>query len=125
MKLILAFLLLCSTALAQIPPSRMSDMLQVATRPAAAAPSGWGSPTNNTDGTVALAWYVASDFYTNTYVYLPDRGANAWHLTNQAASGKWPTYNATGLNGLPTLSFDGVDDYILSVVYTNYQPNEN
>lgn len=93
-------------------------------KPVAAAAGGWGSPTNNTDGTIPLTWYVAGDYYTNTYVYLPDRWTNGWHLTNSASSSAWPSYSASGFNGYPMIGFDGTSDYLRSINYTSSQPHE-
>ena len=44
-----------------------------------------------------------------------DQSGNAKDYT-QATPGSQPTYNATGLNGRPTLTFDGVDDTLTSAL---------
>jgi hypothetical protein len=62
------------------------------------------SPTNVAGFNVA-AWYRASDYITNGgTVELPDRTGKSQKMT-QASIAKAPIYNATGLNGLPTINF--------------------
>lgn len=83
---------------------------------------GWGTPLNNSDGTVALAWYVADDV-SGTVTSWMDKGSNGWHLTN-SLSGKSPAVITAGLNGHNFIVFDGVDDFLKSESFTDSQPNE-
>lgn len=73
-------------------------------KPVAGSATSW-NPTNNSDGTYPVAWWDAADYYTNTYVYLPDRTTNGMTLTNQYTASQWPTYSASGLNSQPTITF--------------------
>ena len=73
-------------------------------RPVAASGRTW-FPTNQT-GYPIMAWYVASDYTTNTTPVLQDRTANAFNLTNLAANTAWPTTSGGAL------VFDGTSDYL-------------
>ena len=88
----------------------------------------WGSPTNNTDGTTAFAWYSASDYVTNsgTWVSLPDRTTNSLALTNRGASSTWPVGTVSDLNSLPTIGHPTADGgrFLRSVAFTSAQPFE-
>ena len=61
-----------------------------------------------------LGWYDAADSSTitlngSTVSQWDDKSGNVRHLTQPTAV-KQPLYEAIGYNGLPTLTFDGVDD---------------
>ena len=67
-------------------------------------------------------WLDASDATTITessgsVSQWDDRSGNGKHVTQAIASAQ-PTYSATGLNGLPTLSFDGADDTMATIAAT-------
>lgn len=57
----------------------------------------WQSDLGVTLGTGVSAW--------------ADQTGNGYTLS-QAAGGQQPAYNATGLNGKPTITFDGTDDFM-------------
>lgn len=76
----------------------------------ASAPAGF-SPSNNYPAELVY-WWDASLYNTNGgTVFFPDRYTNALHFTNTTASA-FPTYNASGLNSLPTITFDGAGDIV-------------
>lgn len=68
-------------------------------------------------GSSLLAWYDASDvgsFFFGTGVsQWRDISGNGLHL-DQSIAANQPIRNATGLNGLPTVAFDGSNDALFS-----------
>lgn len=76
-----------------------------------------------------LSGYPISSFYlpssagyvTNTNVRLLDYSTNQWHMTNSEAGGKWPVrqVSVSGINSKDSILFDGADDYLNSVLFTN------
>ena len=62
-----------------------------------------------------MAWYDAADASTitlngATVSQWDDKSGNELHLVQPVATSQ-PLYEPTGYNGLPTLTFDGVDDF--------------
>ena len=96
-------------------------------------PSGGGtSPLNdvtNLAGYPMLAFYLpsATGYVTNGGVAtLVDFGPNAWHMTNAAATSLWPVHQISiaGINNHDSVLFDGANDYLNSVIYTNGAKHE-
>ena len=84
-------------------------------------PYWFGRPWTPADITTAL-WLDASDASTVTTVsgavsQWNDKSGNARHLTQGTAANR-PAYQATGLNGLPTLQFDGFNDFLANTSYS-------
>ena len=83
------------------------------------APSGGGAAWTPADLGADLAlWLDADDASTITLngsnvSQWSDKSGNARHVLQAAASGQ-PVYNVTGLNGKPTITFDGTNDILLN-----------
>ena len=109
---------------AQLNLNSSAGIALLNTRPPAANTSSI-HPTNLT-GYPALAWYPVDLAQTNTggqVTNLPDQWVNAFNLTNPVAS-KGGTITNNVLNGHAIVSFDGVDDYLRSLIYTSSQPHD-
>lgn len=112
------YFLLLASAFAQVELKKHS-IGSLDLRSAAAA----FSPTNIA-GFPAISWWVFGDMTTNAgQGIVADRWTNHYDLTNTAGTAV-PALNPTGLNGLGTVTFDGVDDYLRSISYTSAQPHE-
>ena len=111
-------MLWCWCGLAQMPPRVMQDMQEAYASIPSAAPSGY-SPTNVAGYNVA-AWYRASDVTTNGATYeMADLTGKGQKMV-QATESKFPVGNPTGLNSLPTISFNGGQGIkVTSAVATN------
>ena len=89
--------------------------------------SGWGTVTNNTDGTLPYTWWVADDYATNgSTVSIPDRWTNNIALTNSDPTTRWPVKVANGLNSrafiYPTPLSTAT--YIRNLAFSNTASNE-
>lgn len=85
------------------------DRLRIATSSSAA-----GSTWTPLELTNLRAWYEADTDVTESggaVSQWDDQSGNGFHLTQGTAANK-PTYEATGLNSKPTISFDGTGDYL-------------
>ena len=87
-----------------------------ALRAAAAGPVGPWTPADL--GADLALWLDADDSSTITLngsdvSQWDDKSGNARHVL-QAAASQQPVYNVTGLNGKPTITFDGTNDILLN-----------
>jgi len=76
--------------------------------------SGGGSAATIPFYVDAILWHDASDASsitdTGTFTWL-DKSVSGYHST-QSTSGNKPVSTPAGLNGLNTVRFDGVDDFL-------------
>lgn len=71
-----------------------------------------------------VAWYDAAQLPLNdndSVASWTDLGAGGHHAV-QATAAKKPLYKTNVVNGLPVLRFDGLDDFLLSDLFTLSQP---
>lgn len=107
----LIFILSCWTACAQLNLSGPAFVGSTVLRGGSA-----GFNITNITGFPVYAWYQAADWTTNGSMGTwPDKWTGAYPLTNGSALNvQFPTKSDSGLNGKPTLNFDGVNDILTS-----------
>lgn len=73
-----------------------------------------------------LQYWLASDrgvtLASTVVSALADQGYSG-HSVSQSTDARRPLYVANGVNGLPTIRFDGVDDLMVSASFTTNQPS--
>lgn len=116
--LALALLLVASSVRAQYDLTRPEFLAGLAAG-APFDPLNFGNPVANWPGDNSIFFGTTNGIRT-----LTDRGPNHYDLTNAFPGGGQPTALTNSLNGHTTVSFDGVNDFLWSVPYTNQQPAE-
>jgi hypothetical protein len=124
-------ILFCSllTAVGQIPPMVMQDMLVASQGNVAGGEAGWIDtyyPTNIA-GFPANGWWVGDNAKSSTSTNAVglvtnwlDWSGNGYNLTNLVANSE-PTISNNCLNAHSVLSFDGSNDLLRNVPFTNTQ----
>jgi hypothetical protein len=119
MRFLLAILLLLGLDLqaANVTNFTLGDRISIGayiSQISSVGSSDWGSPTNNTDGTLPYSWWVADDYTTNGGAYLPDRWTNSLTLTNSHVATRWPFTTESGVNGHKFLTARGTRSYLVN-----------
>ena len=83
-------------------------------------PAGVGSSTENQIWLDAHALGAADGALIGSWTDVSGNGSNF----NQGSSGKQPLYNADGIGGVPSLTFDGVNDVLISAAMPSLETNE-
>lgn len=113
---IIVCLLLAESAWAQIPWSSVFMGQVFVNSSSNAPPTPPWSPTNLPNLYTLWCGPLTTNGATVTW---SDQWTNALHITNSAATSKWPVDDGTKLNGSNTIVFNGTSDYLVNTAFTN------